>query len=85
MTSTWFGIIHVLPSGIPQWIEGVECLAEAKAHVMRLASREPGEFFIYSEKSDAIVERFMCSEEEEESEEPQSEWFLPSQRFHYLS
>jgi hypothetical protein len=59
-TSNRFGIIRTLPSGIPQWLEAVEGLAEAKAYLMRLAVREPGEFYIYSETSGVIVERFVC-------------------------
>ena len=65
MNSRRFGIIRVLPNGIPQWIQAVRGLAEAKAHLMRLASREPGEFFIYSEKNGAIVERFVCVADEQ--------------------
>jgi hypothetical protein len=64
MSSARFGIIRMLPDGIPQWIEAVGALAEAKARVMRLASRQPGEFFIYSEKTGNIVEHFICSESE---------------------
>lgn len=60
-----YGIIRTLPSGIPQWIEAVQGLAEAKAYLMRLASKEPGEFFIYSETSGMIVERFVCVETEQ--------------------
>ena len=85
MASTRFGIIRMLPSGIPQCIEGVKGLAEAKAYVMRLASKEPGEFFIYSEKNGAIVERFICTENEEDLEDPKAAPRLQSQRFHYLS
>lgn len=85
MSSTRFGIIRVLPSGIPQWIEGANGLAEAKAYVMRLASREPGEFFIYSERSGVIVERFVCAENNEELENPNSVSRFQSQRFQYLS
>jgi hypothetical protein len=84
MSSTRFGIIRVLPDGIPQWIEGAKALAEAKAHLMLLASREPGEFFIYSEKSGIIVERFVCVENGELlDDEPKSK--TQSLRFHYLS
>ena len=84
MNSTRVGIIQVLPNGIPQWIEAVKGLAEAKAHLMHLASREPGEFFIYSEKSGIIVERFVCVENEELlDEEPEPKTQLP--RFRYLS
>ncbi len=59
-TSNRFGIIRTLPSGVPQWIEAVEGLAEAKAYLMRLAVKEPGEFYIYSEANGVIVERFVC-------------------------
>lgn len=85
MASTRFGIIRMLPSGIPQCIEGVKGLAEAKAYVMRLASREPGEFFIYSEKNGVIVERYICSENEEDLEDTKAAPRLQSQPFHYLS
>ena len=84
MSSTRFGIIRVLPDGIPQWIEGAKGLAEAKAHLRHLASREPGEFFIYSEKSGIIIERFVCVDDEELlDDKPKSK--TPPQRFHYLS
>jgi hypothetical protein len=64
MSATRFGIIRMLPDGIPQFVEAVGGLAETKARVMRLASRQPGEFFIYSEKTGNIVEHFICSESE---------------------
>jgi hypothetical protein len=84
MNSTRFGIIRVLPNGIPQWIEAVIGLAEAQAHLLRLASREPGEFFIYSEKNGAILERFVCVENEQSPDDvPKSK--TPPQHFHYLS
>jgi len=84
MNSTRFGIIRVLPNGIPQWIKAVKGLAEAKAHLMRLASREPGEFFIYSEKNGAIVERFVCVEDEQSLDDVLKSK-TPRQHFHYLS
>jgi hypothetical protein len=62
MSSARFGIIRVLPDGIPQWIEAIGGLAETKARVVRLASRQSGEFFIYSEKTGDIVEHFICSD-----------------------
>jgi len=80
-----FGIIRMLPSGIPQCIEGAKGLAEAKAYVMRLASREPGEFFIYSEKNGAIVERFVCAENEDMLEDSKIAPRLKSHRFNFLS
>jgi hypothetical protein len=64
MSSARFGIIRVLPDGIPQWIAAIGGLAETKARVMRLASAQPGEFFIYSEKTGDIVEHFICSDSE---------------------
>jgi hypothetical protein len=67
-TSNRFGIIRTLPSGVPQWIEAVEGLAEAKACLMRLAVKEPGEFYIYSETSGIIVERFVCVDVDEVAE-----------------
>ncbi len=86
MTSTRFGIIGLLPNGIPQWINTTKGLAEAKAYLMSLASREPGEFFIYSEKSGVIVERFVCIENEDELEKsPKSAAHFQSGRFSYLS
>jgi len=60
-------------------IEAVKGLAEAKAHLMHLASREPGEFFIYSEKNGAIVERFVCVEDEQSDDVPKSK--KPPQHF----
>ena len=84
MNSTRFGIIRVLPNGIPQWIEAVKGLDEAKAHLMHLASREPGEFFIYSEKNGAIVERFVCLDNEELLDDAPKSKTQP-RRFHYLS
>lgn len=59
-SSNRFGIIRTLPSGVPQWVDDIEGLAEAKAYLMRLAVKEPGEFYIYSESSGVIVERFVC-------------------------
>jgi hypothetical protein len=73
MSAIRFGIIRMLPDGIPQFVEAVGGLAETKARVMRLASRQPGEFFIYSEKTGNIVEHFICSESEvelDDDEEP---------------
>jgi hypothetical protein len=64
MSSARFGIIRILPDGIPQCIEEVGGLSETKERVMHLASREPGEFFIYSEQSGIVVERFICVESE---------------------
>jgi hypothetical protein len=84
MSSTRFGIIRVPPSGIPQWIEAVKGLAEAKAYLLRLASRETGEFFIYSEKSGTIVERLVCLEDEELLDNKPKPKTQP-RRFHYLS
>ena len=60
MGETRFGIIRTLPEGTPQWVEEVESLDEAKTRLLRLASKEPGEFFIYSGPSGIIVERFVC-------------------------
>ena len=67
-TSNRFGIIRTLPSGVPQWIEAVEGLAEAKAYLMRLAVKEPGEFYIYSEANGVIVERFVCVQVDQDCE-----------------
>jgi hypothetical protein len=86
MSSTRFGIIRLLPDGIPQWINAMTGLAEAKAYLLSLASREPGEFFIYSEKGGVIVERLVCVENEAELEKnPKSTAHFQSQRFNYLS
>jgi hypothetical protein len=86
MNSIRFGIIRVLPNGIPQWIEAVKDFTEAKAYLLRLASREPGEFFIYSEKSGKIIERFVCVDEEELlDDKPKSKAHLQSPLFRYLS
>jgi hypothetical protein len=71
MSSARFGIIRLLPDGIPQWIGAAKGLAEAKARVMSLASREPGEFFIYSEKRGNIVEKFVCVKAEEDHDHDQ--------------
>lgn len=79
-----YGIIRTLPSGIPQWIEAVQGLAEAKASLMRLASKEPGEFFIYSETSGMIVERFVCVETQQEDADTK-EQEQPAVRFACLS
>ena len=59
-TANRFGIIRTLPSGGPQWLDDIEGLAEAKAYLMRLAVRQPGEFYIYAEPTGVIVERFVC-------------------------
>lgn len=69
-TSNRFGIIRTLPSGVPQWVDDIEGLAEAKAYLMRLAVKEPGEFYIYSESSGVIVERFVCVGVEQDREAP---------------
>ena len=67
-SSNRFGIIRALPSGVPQWIEAVEGLDEAKAYLMRLAAKEPGEFYIYSESSGVIVERFVCVQVDQDAD-----------------
>ena len=85
MNSPRFGIIRVLPGGIPQWVQAAKDLAEAKAFVLNLASREPGEFFIYSEKNCVIVERFVCVERDEESEEATTVAPFQCPLFQYLS
>ena len=87
MRATRFGIIHMQSDGIPQVIEAAKDLAEAKAHILRLASREPGEFFIYSEKSGVIVERFVCVENEEllENDKSKSRARHQAPPFQYLS
>lgn len=87
MSSTRFGIIRMQPDGIPEWIEAVKDFAEAKAHLLRLASIEPGEFFIYSEKSGVIVQRFFCVENEEllEDDKSKSRAHRQAPPFRYLS
>lgn len=67
-TANRFGIIRTLPSGVPQWVDDIEGLAEAKAYLMRLAVRQPGEFYIYAEPTGVIVERFVCVGLEQELE-----------------
>lgn len=55
-----FGIIRRLPTGVPQWMDTKEGLAEAKAYVLQLAAEDPGEFYIYAEENGVIIEDFMC-------------------------
>ena len=76
MSAAQFGIIRIRPDGIPQCIEEVGCLSETKARVMYLASREPGEFFIYCEQSGIVVERFICVEAAGERTRPPVRGFL---------
>jgi hypothetical protein len=56
-----FGIIRTLPTGVPQWVDTRNGLAEAKAYMVQLAAEEPGEFYIYAEENGVIVEHFVCA------------------------
>jgi hypothetical protein len=82
MSSARFGIIRMLPNGIPQWVEAIGGLAETKARVMRLASRHSGEFFIYSEKTGDIVEHFICSDSQLELDDYEEPVCSPPPRPH---
>jgi hypothetical protein len=41
--------------GTPVWMESVEDLEKAKLRVMGMATRSPGEYFIFSQETKEIV------------------------------
>jgi hypothetical protein len=53
-----FDIFRTLPDGSPIWLESVEGLQQAKRRLNWLAQLQPGRYFIYSEKTGGVVERF---------------------------
>ena len=53
-----FDIFRTLPDGSPLWLESVQGLELAKTRLNRLARLQPGRYFIYSEKTGGVVERF---------------------------
>jgi hypothetical protein len=53
-----FDIFATLPDGSPLWLEAVEGLDEAKKRLDGLVRSRPGNYFIYSEKTGGVVERF---------------------------
>jgi hypothetical protein len=85
MSSRLYGVIRLLPDGIPQCVEAGKRHTEAKASLLRLAAKEPGEFFIYSELTGVIVDRVVSVEEEEVLDEPKSTTQLLSTRHRFLS
>jgi hypothetical protein len=85
MSSRRYGVIRLLPDGIPQCVEVGKGHAEAKAFLLQLAAKEPGEFFIYSESSGIIVDRIVSVDDEQAPDEPKSAAQIPSSRYRYLS
>jgi hypothetical protein len=41
--------------GTPVWMETVQDLEAAKLHMIELAARSPGEYFVFSQESQEIV------------------------------
>jgi hypothetical protein len=41
--------------GTPVWMETVQDLETAKLHMIELAARSPGEYFVFSQESQEIV------------------------------
>jgi hypothetical protein len=41
--------------GTPVWMETVQDLETAKLHMIKLAARSPGEYFVFSQESQEIV------------------------------
>ncbi len=41
--------------GTPVWMEAVQDLERARLHMIELASRSPGEYFVFSQESQEIV------------------------------
>jgi len=41
--------------GTPVWMEAVQDLETAKLHMIELAGRSPGEYFVFSQESQEIV------------------------------
>jgi len=55
-----FDIFVTLPDGSPLWLEAVKGLDEAIRRLNGFAEARPGSYFIYSEKTGGVVERFPC-------------------------
>ncbi len=41
--------------GTPVWMEAVQDLETAKLHMIKLAGRSPGEYFVFCQESEEIV------------------------------
>jgi len=41
--------------GTPVWMEAVEDIETAKLHLLELAGRSPGEYFVFSQETQEIV------------------------------
>jgi hypothetical protein len=63
---TTFDIFKRLSDGAPLWVLAIEGLEEATEQTNRLASIEPGEYFVYSQKKGIVFE--CCTGEQEWSE-----------------
>ena len=50
-----FDIFSRLPDGSPLWLESVEGFEQAQRRLSGLARTQPGEYFIYSEKSGGVI------------------------------
>jgi len=53
-----FDIFATLPDGSPMWLEAVEGLEAARKRLTGLVEARPGNYFIYSEKTGGVVERY---------------------------
>jgi hypothetical protein len=50
-----FDIFSRLPDGSPLWLESVEGFEQAQRRLSGFARTQPGEYFIYSEKSGGVI------------------------------
>lgn len=55
--SQMFDIFTTLPDGRPLWVECIEGVEEARRRMKTLANSQPGDYFIYSEKSGGVIDR----------------------------
>lgn len=55
MRGTPFDIFRKDLLGTPVWMEAADDIARAKRRVAELASRSPGEYFVFSRETEEIV------------------------------
>jgi hypothetical protein len=63
---TTFDIFKRLSDGDPLWVVAIEGLERAREQTNRLASIEPGEYFVHSQKKGIVFE--CCTDSQEWSE-----------------
>ena len=63
---TTFDIFKRLSDGDPLWVVAIQGLEQATEQTNRLASIEPGEYFVYSQRKGIVFE--CCTDAEEWSE-----------------